>query len=128
MSNWSVLFCLSDMVAKCWIIKEDTAIFGHVGQSVTLVSVMRGHVQKHGMNSWYHEAQEGRIRVKFSEYFYRPDVISWSNISYTVENLTVMDSGRYFAVRQSGIFARPSIGSSLFLVVTGKTVSQRANF
>lgn len=118
------------MVVKCWINKGDTVIFEHVGSRVTLQSIMRGRVEKYGITSWYHETHGGKIQVRSSEYFNRPDVNSWSNISftYTIENLTAMDSGRYFAVQQSGIFARPSVGSSLFLVVTGKQNLRKPTF
>lgn len=123
-----MILCFSDMVAKCWITKEDTVVFGHVGRNITLHSIMRGPLDRYGITSWNHETNGGRIQLKFHEYFYRKDVItvdSWSNISYTIEDPKVSDSGRYFAVQLNGFTSssKSSSGSSIYLVVTDPNIS-----
>lgn len=119
-----MIVCFSDIAARSWITKEDDVVFEHVGCNVTLHSSIRGPLENYGITSWYHEVDGGRILVKSSEYS-RDDVIAgdyWTNISHTIKNLTIIDSGRYFVVHQNGI-SECSTGSSIFLVVTGEAVS-----
>ncbi|XP_041963158.1 uncharacterized protein LOC121720788 [Alosa sapidissima] len=120
-----ILLILSfNIGAKCYTPREeDTVVFGHVGGTIDLHSHMTDPLNQYGVTSWYHETHGGRIQVKFSEYYTRSAVVTaqWSNVSYTINNLTVMDSGRYFAAERKGnLFIT---GSSMFLIVTDNRLS-----
>lgn len=113
-------------MAKCWITKEDTVLFGHIGQHVTFHSTIKGPLDKFAFTTWYHETNAGRLRTVSSDYLSSYNLVAanmpnYWNVSYTLKDTTATDSGRYFPVQgRSGIF---SAGSSLFLVVTGESVS-----
>lgn len=102
-----------DMLAKCMVLEEDTTIFGHVGRNLTVYSSRDIGRTRQGLILWYHETHGGRILLKDVSFS-----LFSTNISFTIEKLTFMDSGRYFPVFQYQYFSRPIIISNQVLVVT----------
>lgn len=102
------------MLTKCWFLEEDMTIFGHVGHNVTLHSSAIVPGKERGVLFWYHKAHGGRSLFSLESYIRR-------DMSFTIEKLTFMDSGQYFAMYHEN-FLREFQISHKVLVVTGKIV------